>query len=126
MGNNVAARHTYGQKILLSPSNGHQRSPPARYSKQEPLASPSSGQAMHTKSAPKPEPRLVAPASDTTGPIYEYRGATIHSNAAGSNFVVSLASVSGAPQVAWGGLSHLDAAVAAIDAWLDAGELPMG
>ncbi len=80
---------------------------------------------MPTNPPSRPQPRLITPASGTSGPIYEYRGATIHSNGAGTNFVVSLTSHSGSPQASWGGLTHLGAAVRAIDLWLDTGKLPI-
>ncbi|WP_043839664.1 hypothetical protein [Muricoccus aerilatus] len=68
-----------------------------------------------------PPPRVIAQIGGSGGPTYEYRGARIGSNEAGTVFSFSLV---GFPGGGWAGLGSIDMIVRLVDSWCDTGRLP--
>jgi len=79
---------------------------------------------MPSSSSPVDRPRITKPASSAGGPVYEYRGAVIHSNEKGTNHAFTLDGFFHGPRGYWGGLGHIDVVVGLADTWLDTGRLP--
>ena len=66
----------------------------------------------------------MKPPVGESGPVFNYRGATIYSNAKLTNYTFALGGFPHGPRGLLGGIGHIDAIVALVDSWLDTGTLP--
>jgi hypothetical protein len=69
------------------------------------------------------KPRIVKPTSAAGRPVYDCRGAVIHSNEKGTIYSFTLDGFPHGLRGYWGGFGHIDV-VDLVDAWLDTGRLP--